>query len=143
MDIKTLVTKNQPIKNKSHVNVLAISSDDQVQLTRLIPVRQFLVTSKDENQNDSAWGIDTLKPLIRADGTRVMCQVILEDSCVPQRTTYEDPYKNDNIMTIMKDIYHKTKYDLEKEKQKQLALRYLQIGIAAVLGIFLIGMIFA
>lgn len=142
MDLKTLMPKHEAIKTRGTTDVLAISSDDTIQFTKLKPIRQFLV-AKTEN-NDSAWAIDRPRPFYNIDGKQVcMCQLILEDSCVPQRTTYEPDYTNPNIDKIMRDTYHRAKMQVDQNEQQLIAAKYLYVGIAAIIGVLILTYVLA
>ena len=140
MSLLDLRNKDKRIKGRQDLDVLAISTDGQVQMLKMPIIRQFLADHH-EGSTPLNWAITSLlKPIEGIDGSHLV-QLIREDSCVPQLTKYEPLYKNEGMTAIMHESYQRAKFNVDEYNRKNLTFEMIKLGIGAVVLLFIVSMI--
>jgi len=140
--LTNLLNRDKRIKGRQELDTLAISTDGQVQLLKMPIVRQFLADHH-EGSTPLSWAITTLlKPIKGITGVHLV-QLISENSCVPQLTTYEKPYTNDSMKSVMHESYQRAKFDVDESNKKNITYEMIKLGIYGAALLFLATMIFS
>lgn len=133
-DLRTLVRREKTIKGAKTMDVFAISSDGNIQITQL-PVLRHLLT---DLKGHSAWGITGRLKRFRGK----MVQVIHEDACVPQLTKHEPKYTNPTLQHTMEERYQDAFNEINRKNKKNMNLEVFKFAVLASLaGMLIIALV--
>ena len=133
-DFKSIVRREKTIKGSNTLDVFAISSDGNIQITQL-PVLRHLLT---DLKGHSAWGITNRLKRYRGR----MVQMIHEDACVPQLTKHEPIYQNHTLQHTMEERYQNAYNEINKKNKRNMNIETFKFAIlASIAGMLIIALV--